>query len=178
MLGDEQERWLTDGITTSGAVWDVVAQQVMAGRLDADPTSGTLVNVDALGRLPGRATSAPRHARRAAEVRSCSPATSTPRTRDDHRPSAPADDRTVAVELATTSISSGGDGAAQLESGRQFVDANPHVRYVNQQRGYLRCTIDDRQLTADFRTVPYVEAPGAPVTTDRTFRIAAERPEL
>ena len=45
MLGDRQQRWLHDGLVSSTTTWNVVVQQVIAGRLDVD-TDGDVHNVD------------------------------------------------------------------------------------------------------------------------------------
>jgi alkaline phosphatase D len=81
--------------------------------------------------------------------------------------------------LATTSISSGGDGSDLSPTGRRFLAANPHLHYASQRRGYLRCRLRDDAMVVDFRTVPYVAGdPNAPVVTDRSFVVEAERPAL
>ena len=41
MLGQTQEKWLYDGLKRSRAQWDVLASNVMLGRLDHDGTAGT-----------------------------------------------------------------------------------------------------------------------------------------
>ena len=58
-----------------------------------------------------------------------------------------------------------------LPTGETLLAANRHLRYVNQQRGDLRCRLTPEELTADFRTVPFVSRPGAPVATDRSFSV-------
>jgi alkaline phosphatase D len=86
-------------------------------------------------------------------------------------------DRPIGVELATTSISSGGDGADLAPTGQTFLAANPHLHYANQRRGYLRGRLTPDQLTVDFRTVPYVAADAAaPIATDRSFVVVAGEP--
>ena len=58
-----------------------------------------------------------------------------------------------------------------LPTGETLLAANRHLRYVNQQRGYLRCRLTPEELTADFRTVPFVSRRGAPVATDRSLSV-------
>ena len=55
---------------------------------------------------------------------------------------------------------------------------NPHVRFFNNRRGYVRTRITDTELTADFRVLPYVQRRGAPVETRATFVIEDRRPGL
>ena len=45
-------------------------------------------------------------------------------------------------------------------------------------RGYVSCVVTPNQMRADFRTVPYVVKPGAPVHTSRSFIVEAGRPGL
>jgi len=81
--------------------------------------------------------------------------------------------------LATTSISSGGDGSDLSPTGKRFLAANPHLHYASQRRGYLRCTLTHDAMAVDFRTVPYVTGDAdAPVVTDRSFVVEAETPAL
>ncbi len=46
---------------------------------------------------------------------------------------------------------------------------NPHIEFVNRQRGYVRCVVDRDQWRSDFRVVPFVTQPGAPVFTRASF---------
>ena len=45
-MGDEQERWLFDGMKASGARWNVVAQQTIMAQVDYDAGPGLSVNHD------------------------------------------------------------------------------------------------------------------------------------
>lgn len=174
MLGRQQQRWLSDGLAGSRATWDIVGQQVIAGRLDADPSDRDLLNADTWDGYPAAqrllhnalsTTSNPvvltgdLHAGYALDIR------------------APLDGpeaTTIAVEFATTSISSGGDGQDISPTGQVLLDANPHLHYANQRRGYLRCRLTPLRLTVDFRTVPYVTGSSdASISTDRSFVVEA-----
>jgi alkaline phosphatase D len=94
-------------------------------------------------------------------------------------PAGSADAETVGVELATTSITSGGDGNDLSPTGQRFLDANPHLHYASQRRGYLRCRFTPTHVTVDFRTVPYVTGRAdAPITTDRSFVVEAGQRQL
>jgi len=75
----------------------------------------------------------------------------------------------ITHEFLGSSISSTGDGEAQRENYARVLSDNPHARYLNSQRGYVRCTVTPTTWRADYRTVPYVSRPGAPITTDATF---------
>ena len=84
----------------------------------------------------------------------------------------------VGTELIGTSISSAGDGDDLPSMGEAILRANPHVRFFNGQRGYLRCTLTPERLTTDFRVLKYVKQPGSPVRTRASFVVEAGRPAL
>ena len=84
----------------------------------------------------------------------------------------------VGTELICTSITSAGDGDDLPRVGAAILKANPHVRFFNGQRGYLRCTVTPERFTTDFRVLEYVKQPDAPVATRATFVVEPGRPEL
>lgn len=86
------------------------------------------------------------------------------------------DSATLGSELVGTSISSGGDGSGQ-HSPEQLAE-NPHIKYHNRQRGYVRCELTPATWRADFKVVDYVRVPGAPIRTDASFVVQAGRPGL
>ena len=88
--------------------------------------------------------------------------------------------RAVAVgsEFVGTSISSGGDGADVRADTAAVLAANPHLKLFNDQRGYVRRTVTPERWQADYRVVPYVSRPGAPVSTRASFVVEAGRPGL
>jgi alkaline phosphatase D len=75
----------------------------------------------------------------------------------------------VATEFTGTSISTGSDGADLTDAGRVLLAANPDMKFYNRQRGYVRVDLDHRQWRNDFRVVPYVSRPGAPISTRASF---------
>ncbi len=76
---------------------------------------------------------------------------------------------TIATEFVGTSITSGGDGADQTPAGANLLAANPHLKFFNSQRGYVRCRVTRSEWSSDFRVVPYVTLPDAPVSTRATY---------
>jgi len=89
------------------------------------------------------------------------------------RPGAPA----VAAEFVGTSISSGGDGADRSQNvNERTMPENPHLKWQNARRGYVTCAVTPDEWRSDFRTVPYVTRPGAPITTRATFVVESGRP--
>jgi alkaline phosphatase D len=55
---------------------------------------------------------------------------------------------------------------------------NPHIHFFNAQRGYVRCSATPERLVADYRVVPWVTRPGAPIETRASFVVEAGRPGL
>jgi alkaline phosphatase D len=48
---------------------------------------------------------------------------------------------------------------------------NPQLRFFDNHRGYVRCTLERAKLTADFRAVSTVKKPAAIVSTTATFMV-------
>ena len=82
----------------------------------------------------------------------------------------------IASEFAGTSLTSGGDGADLSPQFAPILSKNPQVKFHNSQRGYVRCTVTPEQWTSDYRIVPYVSKPGAPIQTRATFVVESGRP--
>lgn len=171
MLGGSQQTWLSRGLHESTATWNVLAQQVMVGRIAIDSSDGALHNVDTWDGYPA--------AQRRLHDALATADNPVVLTGDLHAgyamdvttPSGP-----VAAEFAATSISSGGDGDDDSPTHQRLRASNPHIRYVKPRRGYLRCRMTENEITVDFRTVPYVEsAADAPVVTDRSFVVEPGR---
>lgn len=64
------------------------------------------------------------------------------------------------AEFVGTSITSGGNGADKRADTDQILKQNPHIKFFNDYRGYVRCTVTHAQWRADYRVVPYVTEPG------------------
>jgi alkaline phosphatase D len=84
----------------------------------------------------------------------------------------------VAAEFVGTSISSGGDGVDQAPNVTRQLGENPHLKWQNSRRGYLRCAVTPETWTSDFRTVPFVTRPDAPVQTASSWRLERGRPGI
>lgn len=181
MLGDEQERWLLDGLAASGATWNVLAQQVFFSQLDLHAADDQeRYEMDAWdGYEPARARIIDAFQERAI-------ANPVVLTGDVHANNAcevkvnfdDPDSPTVATEFVGTSISSSGDGADTSPGRDALASQLPHIPYYNVQRGYVRCEVTAEQWRTDFKVVPYVSRPGAPIRTDASFLVESGRPGL
>ena len=181
VLGAAQERWLLDGAAVPGATWNVLANQTLIAQLDHDPDPA--VRSFGLDMWDGYAAARDRLLRGFAERGVSGPIVL---TGDIHR-SLVADLKTdfddprspvVATEFAGTSISSGGDGAADDALGRAIMapGVNPHLKWHNAQRGYTVCRLTAAEFLAEYRTLSRVTVPGAPIGTAARFAVAPDRP--
>jgi len=92
--------------------------------------------------------------------------------RDALKPESP----TIATEFIGTSISSGRDGSDRWGSLRNYETAIPNMKYHSARRGYVRCELTPDRWTSDYRMVPYVSRPGAPVETAATYVVESGKP--
>lgn len=180
LMGERQRDWLFTGLEQSATGWNIIAQQVMMGCVDMRPGPEVAVSMDKwsgyeyerrrlLGHLRDRAIRNPVvlagdiHCNWANEL-----------TCDFDRPGAPA----VAAEFVGTSITSGGDGAEKRPNTEAILAENPFVKFFNDERGYVRCEVTPREWRTDYRTVPYVSRPSAPLQTRASFVVEAGRATL
>ncbi len=178
ITGDEQEAWLLDGLAGSDARWDVLGQQVFFSQVDFAPGAARGFNPDAWDGYAAnrdRVASGVRQARHAVVLTGDVHAhwAADVKERFDDPSSA-----TVATELVATSITSGGDGSETRSDTADILADNPHIRFYNNRRGYVRTRFTGSELRADFRVVPFVSRPGAPVETRRSFTIGDREPGL
>lgn len=180
LLGEKQREWLFDGLERSPASWNVLAQQVMMARVDRAPGEAVELSMDQWSGYEYERRRLLRH------LRDRSIRNPVVLTGDIHSnwanelavEAGPAPAENVAVEFVGTSISSGGDGLAVPKWAESAQAENPFVKFVNQERGYVRCEVTPEHWTTDYRTVPYVSRPGAPIQTRATFVVDSGRPLL
>ncbi|MFC4942776.1 alkaline phosphatase D family protein [Pseudonocardia sp. GCM10023141] len=171
--GSAQERWIADGFRSSTARWDVLGQQVFFSQVDFTPGAGRGFNPDAWDGTPASrdrvvdswvdarnrntlVLTGDVHAHWGADIK---------QRFDD--PASPV----VGTELISSSITSGGDGSESQSTTAAILADNPHLRFYNNRRGYVRTTFGPTEVRADFRVVPYVQRPGAPAETRGAFVI-------
>jgi alkaline phosphatase D len=66
------------------------------------------------------------------------------------------DGPSVAVELTSTSVSSGGDGSEFADYWTSIKPTHPHVHYHSNRRGYLACEVKPSLWQSDFMTLDTV----------------------
>jgi len=178
MTGPAQERWLLEGLATSPALWNFIAQQTILADVDflAGPSEGyNMDQWDGYVAARNRIIAFLMHQR---------PSNPVVLTGDIHSswvtdiktnfadPSSP----TVATEFVGTSITSDFP-AAFIPVVEAAVAEQPHVKFFDgQYRGYVRCHLDRTRMRTDFRVVPTVQSPSAPVCTLATFEVESGTP--
>jgi alkaline phosphatase D len=180
LLGGAQERWLAEGWDLQRP-WNLLAQQTLMARFTsrdprgADAPGGNawtdgwegypaarkrLLDTVAAKRVPGVVVlGGDVHANYVADLKS---------DFDD------AKSATVASEFCGTSITSEGMAQDKLAAALRL---NPHIKYGHSdERGYVRFTLDGKQLQAQLRVVDDVRDPRSGVHTAARFVVDAQRP--
>lgn len=177
ILGEEQNRWLREGLAGATARWNVLAQQVFFSQRDFASGSATDFSHDAWDNYLVERNSLRDHM---AAVGTPKPVVITGDVHANYVSDVKADfddpsSATVATELVGTSISSGGDGADQLPRDLVELEENPHIKFINRNRGYVRNIVTPQQWRTDFRVVDYVTRQGASIRNRASFVIESGR---
>jgi alkaline phosphatase D len=178
LLGAEQRKWLLDNLSGQTARWNVLAQQVFFSQRDFTAGDADSFSDDAWDNYP-----AERNLLRDRMAGVSNPVVITGDVHANYAADIKADfedpaSATVGVELVGTSITSGGNGSDQNPSDSVQLQENPHIKFINRRRGYVRNTITHDSWTADYRVVDQVTAPGGSVSDRATFTIQAGKPGL
>ncbi len=75
----------------------------------------------------------------------------------------------IGTEFVGTSISSSGDGVDERPQTADWYRENPHLKMYNGRRGYVMVSLTESECRADYRIVPYVTMPGAPIQTHSSW---------
>lgn len=171
MLGDQQEKWLFNNLENSSAQWNVLAQQVRIAEVGRTRGSEKTYGMDSWdGYVATRD-------RLFDVIRDKKVDNFIVLTGDSHQnwvnhlledfkdPGS----AILGTEFMGTSITSKGDGGEISENAKKVMMENPHVKFSNDQRGYVKCTVTPQELKAEYKVVPYVSKRGAPIHTRATF---------
>ncbi|OQP07765.1 alkaline phosphatase [Geobacillus sp. 46C-IIa] len=167
LLGAEQEQWLLDHLGRSKTKWNVLAQQVFFAQRNFGTSLAPKYSMDAWDGYPAarqRITefvvqnkmknlivlTGDVHANWASNLAT-----------DYDDPDA----LIFGAEFVGTSITSGGNGSDWRADTERVLAQNPHLRFFNNYRGYVRCRVTPEQWRADYRVIPYVTEPGADIWT-------------
>jgi alkaline phosphatase D len=176
MLGRPQETWLDHGLASSRARWQVLANQTMVADFDFLPGADFGTSTDDWSGYPAA------QARLLRSIERNAPNRTVVITGDNHA-SWVNELRTkargtpmVAAEFLGTSISSGGDGSERHTYLPEASWAeNPHVKWHNARRGYVVCEVTADTWRTEFKTVPYVSRPDAPIETASRWHLTRNR---
>ena len=178
VLGAAQEKWLTDQLRSSGARWNVLAQQIMMARVDRVPGESVAWSMDQWSGYDAPRT---RLLSTIADAKVANPVVLTGDIHsnwvndlkvDFDNPQAP----TVATEFVGTSISSSGDGVDKPKGHSRTLAENPFVKFFNTQRGYIRCDVGPNQWQSDYCVMEKVSEPDSPASLRASFVVEAGRP--
>ncbi len=179
LLGAAQRNWLYNSLASADATWNVLAQQLMMASLRSIGDNGEELwpmdiwdgyiyeRQDLLNFMHEVQTPNPVvltgdiHSNWAADLKL-----------DFDDQSSPV----VGSEYVGTSISTGGDGRDMTEYGEALLSNNPHVKFYNAQRGYVRVKLTPELWRADFKVLPAVTSTGEAISTRKTFITEAGRP--
>ncbi|MEL6106768.1 MAG: alkaline phosphatase D family protein [Planctomycetota bacterium] len=171
LLGDIQEKWLCDGLASSPARWNILAQQVMMARVDRTPGEAVSWSMD---QWSGYDAARKRLLQFLADHEVANPVVITGDIHTNWVNDLKVDfddenDPAVATEFVGTSITSGGNGSAKPKSTDGLLADNPFVKFYNAERGYVRCEVTPQQWRSDFRVVPKVTEKDSPCLTRASF---------
>lgn len=143
ILGQEQQTWLDAQLRESRATWDLLGQQVFMMEMDwvrgpargwsNEGWDGYVASRDHLAATVGA------HRRNAVVLTGDVHSHWASQISRDHRDPG---SKPVAVELVTTSVTSAGDGLDEYPDTPDLLAENPHVRFFNGRRGYVRTRIN------------------------------------
>ncbi|OZE90585.1 alkaline phosphatase [Rhodococcus sp. 15-2388-1-1a] len=179
ITGAAQEQWILDGFA-SPSTWNFLAHQTVISDLARGLGSDRKVGMD-----PWSGYEASRHrildgardrgTKNVASIVGDIHRTIVSELRRDYQDQV---SPIQGVEIATTSIASGKDGADVDSAGAAIAEASPHVKYGNARRGYLRSTLTNTEWRSEVRVLDRVSTPGASVRTAATVTVPEGRPEI
>lgn len=178
VLGAAQEEWLLGNLANREAGWHLLAQQVMMMPCDREPGADNIRNLDTWD--PYRVA----RARLLNHLKDNDIRNMVVLTGDEHQhivgnvilDDKDKDSPTVASEFVVTSISSGGDGGDTRPATAGMLAENPHIKLINDQRGYGLCEVTPKRLLMEMRVMDQVSRPGGLISTRAKFVVDPRRP--
>ena len=173
ILGAAQRDWLFQTLDRSPARWNVIAQQVLMARLDLATQEEETFSMD---QWSGYEADRRRVLEFLGTRKPTNPIVITGDIHSNWVVDLKADwkeekSAVLGTEFVGTSISSGGDGSEERPNTTAQYRRNPHLKWYNSRRGYVRCQVTAEQYRADYRVVPFVTRPGAAVETRSSWTV-------
>lgn len=177
MIGEAQERWLYDGLASSRARWNIVAQDVLMAQLRQRSEDGSVwFWTDNWNGYPANRKRLMQHVQNSkvpnplvlsGDIHSFW--TNDLKVDFDDERAPP-----IATEFVGTSISSRG---IPYERFAKFLPDNPHVRFFESRvRGYVSVDLTHRRMTTRFQAVKDVHDPNSSIFTLRAYVVEDGRP--
>jgi alkaline phosphatase D len=179
ILGAAQEKWLLESLAKSPATWNVLAQQVMMGRIDRKPGAEVGYSMD---QWPGYEVNRRRILRHFHDHKVANPVVLTGDIHANYVNNLLVDfddlgGKVVGTEFVGTSISSGGNGVDKPAIHADIMSENAaFLKYWNAERGYVSCEVTPKQWVAHYRIATDVTKRHTPVVTRASFVTEAGRP--
>ena len=178
MMGSAQEQWLMQGLRQSKARWNIIAQQVMVAPADGIAGQEQRFSMD---QWNGYAAARKRFLDFLRDAKPSNPVVLTGDIHtnwvNDLKPEFYKENSpVVATEFVGTSISSGGDGSDVRPNTATLLAENPHIKFFNAQRGYVRCSLTPDRWQSDYRVLEAVSKPDASVSTRASFVVEHGKP--
>lgn len=171
MLGMNQENWLFENLSRSYSRWNILAQQVQIAEVGREMESKIHYNMD---KWSGYAAT---RQRLFDTIQSHNISNFVVLTGDSHKnwvnhlltDFSDPNSQIIGTEFMGTSITSGGDGYEINDMGYKLMRENPHIKYYNGRRGYVRCRLTPEEMRTEFKLLPFISRPDAPIHTDATY---------
>lgn len=181
LLGETQERWLHEGFRNRKTRWNAIAQQVPMMRFDrnSDPevlevsmdkwdgyvaTRERLFAAVEAAKMPNLVVlTGDVHVNMAAELKKDFADVKSP---------------TLGVEFIATSISSNGDGFDTSKRHQAALQHNPHIKFHNAQRGYVRNVVTPERWQADYLVMDSITSRNGKISTRKSFTVENGKPVL
>ncbi len=179
LLGAAQKDWLYNSLATTDATWNVLAQQIMMASLRSrDENGNELWPMDIWDGYPYERNELLHYMD---EVGTPNPVVLTGDIHSNWAADLKLDfdnqnSKTVGSEFVGTSITSGGDGSDMTDYGSGLLSNNPHVKFYNAQRGYVKATLTPTEWLSEYKVLDKVTEAGAPINTRKRFVVESGRP--
>ena len=179
MVSSEEESWLDQGFASSRQRWQGLAQQVMMAPIDRRtpeyPNAKPTFNMDSWAGYPAQRD------RLFAMFGKHPGGNVVVVTGDEHQNWAMDlmhDDKIVASEYVSTSMTSGGDGHDVRPGNEEIMKDNPFLHWTNDRRGYVVSEVTPEAWTGHYRVVDAVTQKDMPIKTVASWAVESGKPGL
>lgn len=178
ILGAVEEKWLFEGLAKSPSRWKLIANQVMIMPLDRRTGNepAPIWNMDSWAGYSANRTRLLNHIQKN-KVKNVIVTTG-----DEHQNYAaelrgPKGDA-LGIEFVATSISTGGNGSDMRPGNDRIMANNPHLKFTNDQRGYILCEARREAWTTELKVLDRVDKPEGALSVRRKFTVPAGESKL